>query len=108
MAVDQGYALAQNNLALCYQHGLGVPHDRSLAYALLRTASDKGQENAKRNVTALVGIMTPAEFAAAHSFYCEFKDKERLDRVSAVLEDATVIMFERGDGTREQIEDSSQ
>ncbi len=42
LAADQGVASAQNNLALLYIKGEGVPQDNELATMWLRAAADQG------------------------------------------------------------------
>ena len=41
-AADQGYAIAQYNLGLCFDNGIGVAVDKAAAARLWRLASDQG------------------------------------------------------------------
>ena len=49
----QGYAAAQCNLAVCYQHGDGVEHDMKRAVELFQSAAAQGNAQAQHNLDAL-------------------------------------------------------
>jgi TPR repeat protein len=50
MAAEQGYALAQLELAICYINGEGVPENRSLGLEWLRKATEHGVVEAQREL----------------------------------------------------------
>jgi localization factor PodJL len=67
-AAEQGYAKAQNNLGVMYEHGRGVPQDSiqahlwyNLAAASLPPGSDR--EKAVRNRDGIAARLTPAQIA---------------------------------------------
>ena len=53
LAADQGYANAQSNLGLCYQHGTGVNKDEKEAVRLYKLAADQGYAQAISNLKTL-------------------------------------------------------
>jgi len=50
LAVDQGHAIAQNNLAVCYSDGKGVAKDDKEALRLYNLSADQGYWGAFRNL----------------------------------------------------------
>jgi len=59
-AADQNYALAQSNLGLLYQNGLGVPLNYAEAYKWFTLAAN-GRTSSRRALEALTQIMTKAQ-----------------------------------------------
>jgi TPR repeat protein len=56
MSSDQGYAIAQNNLGVCYYYGEGgLVKDLVQAKRLFRLAADQGHESAKITLSTLTG-----------------------------------------------------
>lgn len=49
-AAEIGYAPAQNKIAVCYAHGLGVPKDSDEAIKWFRKAAEQGCAEAQRNL----------------------------------------------------------
>lgn len=47
LAAEQGYAPAQNNLAVCYSTGAGVPKDQAKAIAWIRKSAEQGYARAQ-------------------------------------------------------------
>ena len=50
LAADQGYAMAQYNLGVCYKRGEGVPQDYAQAVKYYRLAADQGYADAQYNL----------------------------------------------------------
>ena len=53
LAADQGNAVAQYNLGICYEFGKGVAKDLDEAIRLYRLAAEQGHENAKKALRRL-------------------------------------------------------
>jgi uncharacterized protein len=64
-AAEQGFAMAQNNLALMYYNGQGTPQDYKLAHMWFNLAAANGHEPAAKNRDIVAKNMTPADIAAA-------------------------------------------
>ena len=60
-----GYAPAQNNLAIAYHKGAGVPRDLVEAYKWAVLATARAYQPALDNREAIAGEMTPSQIAAA-------------------------------------------
>jgi TPR repeat protein len=60
-----GYAPAQNNLAVAYYNGAGVPKDLVQAYKWADLATARAYEPARDNREAIAGEMTPSQLAEA-------------------------------------------
>ena len=52
-AAEKGNATAQNNLALLYEHGKGVPKNHKKAIELLYCAIENGSSSAEGNLKAI-------------------------------------------------------
>jgi len=50
LSAEQGYANAQNNLAVCYASGGGVEKDMKEAIRLFRLSADQGYARAQNNL----------------------------------------------------------
>jgi len=74
-AADQGNALGQHGLGLCYKNGQGVRRDMLQAYGWFQLASDQGDEEAKEKAAALVALISPSELETAQRLYRELKDR---------------------------------
>jgi TPR repeat protein len=76
-AADQGFAAAQNNLALLYEDGEGVPKDASLAAEWYRKAADQGDAAAQYNLALLYanGNGVPKDASVAAEWYLKASDQ---------------------------------
>jgi hypothetical protein len=52
-AAEQGNALAQHNLGLCYKYGRGTEKDIDKAIEWITKAAEKGNEKARASLLAL-------------------------------------------------------
>jgi len=66
LAADQGYAVAQYNLAIGYANGMGVPQDSTKAAQWYHLASDRGYGPAADDLTAVEATMTSEQIAEAN------------------------------------------
>ena len=74
-AVEQNYALAQNNLGVCFYNGDGVAADWVEAYKWRLLAAGQGDEYAKKNMTVLESKLTPEQIAEGQKRAREFKPR---------------------------------
>lgn len=76
-AANQKYPKAQNNLARCYESGLGVPVDKEKAAMLYIEAAEAGNEIAKHNHARILefGIGVPQNENAAAMIYKKLAEK---------------------------------
>jgi S1-C subfamily serine protease len=74
-AAEQGNAVAQRGLGLCYDVGQGVPQDYIEAYKWLNLAAVQGDEDARTSREALSSVMTPDQIAEAQRLAREFKPR---------------------------------
>ena len=76
-AADQGYALAQANLALLYMIGQGVPGDYVQAYKWIslaaRALEGSDRDKAIKARDDVAARMTPAQIAEAQNLASEWK-----------------------------------
>lgn len=93
LAVDQGYARAQNNLGYCYQEGIGVCRDAEEAIRLYRRAADQGYARAHSNLAYCYakGIGVKRDNAKAIAMYKAAADlreqAEEKKSLSHIIED---------------------
>ena len=73
---EQGDASAQNNLAVCYHEGQGVPKDEVEAYAWHKLAARTSEEGAKHR-DALAETLSPKQVA---------EGKKRTEELRAQIE----------------------
>ena len=71
LAADQGFAMAQYNLGICYYNGQGVPEDDGMAAKYYRLAADQGYAKAQYNLGACYywGQGVPQDYAQAVKYY---------------------------------------
>ena len=71
LAADQGYAMAQYNLGVCYKRGEGVPQDYGMAVKYYRLAADQGFAKAQYNLGLCYywGQGVPQDYAQAVKYY---------------------------------------
>jgi uncharacterized protein len=71
LAADQGDALAQNNLASLYEHGLGVPTNFTRAAELYRKSADQGFAKAQTSLGRMydLGLGVATNAVEANSWY---------------------------------------
>ena len=74
-AAEQNYALAQNNLGVCFYNGDGVAKDWVEAYKWLLLPARQGNEDAKKNMTVLESKLTPEQIAEGQKRAREFKPR---------------------------------
>src|SRR5262249_36761294 len=79
LAADQGHAIAQSMLGSMYNIGLGVPHDRVLAYMWTSLAEAQGDQKAAKRLKDMAAKMTPTQIAKAQKMAREWRAKY-LDR----------------------------
>ena len=81
-AAEQGYARAQNTLALMYADGRGVPQDDMQAYIWfsLSASRSSGEErdNAARNRDRIANLLTPDQIAEAQRLTREWDEAHPL------------------------------
>jgi hypothetical protein len=53
IAAEQGHAIAQNNLGMCYSYGNGVTQDYTKAVRWFRLAAEQGDADAQELVNEL-------------------------------------------------------
>jgi len=68
---DQGDAVAQNNLGVMYDQGLGVPQDAVEAVRWYRLAAEQGDAGAQNNLGVMYkkGLGVPQNYGAAVRWY---------------------------------------
>jgi len=84
LAADQGYANAQDNLGVMYDHGRGVTSNRVIAYALFSLSASKAlsnSSNAARNRSILELSMSPKEINVAQDLMRELEKPGNLLKV---------------------------
>ena len=71
LAADQGFAMAQYNLGVCYKRGEGVPQDDGMAVKYYRLAADQGYAPAQSNLGVCYkrGEGVPQDYAQAVKYY---------------------------------------
>lgn len=76
-AADQGYAEAQNNLAVSYRNGQGVPQDYGEAIKWYRKAADQGLAGAQHGLGAMYanGQGVPKDYAEAVKWFRKAADQ---------------------------------
>jgi len=74
-AADQGDVKAQYNLGLSYGKGKGVEQNTVTAYAWWNIAATNGHQDAKKGLSQLAKIMTPAQIAKAVELVKEIVEK---------------------------------
>ena len=74
---EQGDALAQSNLGVMYEFGLGVPRNFVLAYLWFSLAAAQGDAVAQQNRDFTAGQMAPEQIAEAHSMATEWMAKHQ-------------------------------
>jgi len=74
-AAEQNYALAQNNLGVCFYNGDGVAADWVEAYKWRLLAAGQGDEYAKKNMTVLESKLTPEQIAEGQKRARDFKPR---------------------------------
>ena len=52
---NKGCALAQNNLGVCYENGIGVAEDKRKAFEWYRKAAEQGHVDAQYNLGVCYG-----------------------------------------------------
>ena len=67
MSADQGLALAQFNLGVMYDNGIGVSQNKKEAYVWLSVAKSNGHEGAEANLDILTKEMTREQIAEGMS-----------------------------------------
>ena len=65
LAANQGYALAQNNLAMMYENGTGILQNNVVAHMWYNLASANGFEIAGIRRDEIAAKMTPADVSEA-------------------------------------------
>lgn len=93
-AAEQGSALAQNNIGVMYQNGLGVPKDFGQAVALYRKAAEKGLAPAQSALGFMYenGLGVPKDLNEAVTWYRKAADQgfalaqNKLQQLSAARE----------------------
>ena len=79
-AAEQGYALAQYNLAVMYDNGNGVPQDDTTAYMWVNLAAATGSEKYAKGRETLAKRMTKEQIAEGQKLTREWvarKAKEK-------------------------------
>ena len=71
MLAEQGYAKAQNNLALLYANGEGVPQDHAEAVKWYRKAAEQGYSVAQYALGFMYGkgVGVPQDYIQAHMWF---------------------------------------
>lgn len=72
LAVNQGYALAQNNLGVMYAKGQGVPQDYVQASMWFNLSMALGNQTAATYRYRAAALMTPAQIAEAEKLAREW------------------------------------
>ena len=79
-AAEQGYAKAQNNLAVLYAMGQGVPQDYKQAHAWFSVAAANGYSNATKGRDMAAAELTPAgkeeAQALASQYFEQYQPKQ--------------------------------
>ena len=75
LAAEQGFASAQSNLGVMYDHGQGVPKDYVLAHMWMNLAAAKGVKEAVEGRDLLEKSMTLDELAEAQRLAREWQAK---------------------------------
>ena len=97
-AADQGYASAQNNLALMYRDGLGVTQSYEKAMDWFQKAADQGYASAQNNLAGMYrdGLGVPISFENSIAWYQKAADQgnataqKRLDNFYVIINDALI------------------
>ena len=77
LSAEQGYAIAQYNLAVIYYDGRGVPKDYVLAHMWLNLAGSNGDKLAiKKRKILEEEIMTPSQIEKAQELARNWKPKK--------------------------------
>lgn len=74
---EQGVALAQHNLGVMYQQGLGVTQDLIEAYKWHNIALANGMEKSRDIMDLIVKLMTPIQIESARKLAREWMDKHQ-------------------------------
>ena len=74
---EQGDTIAQSNLGVMYEFGLGVPRDFVQAYLWFGLAVAQGNAVAQQNRDITAGQMAPEQIAEAQRMTCEWLVKYR-------------------------------
>jgi len=74
-AAEQYHAKAQSNLGYCYYNGQGVAKDYVEAYRWMLLAAAQGEEDAKKGVNTLEGVMTREQIAEGQKLARDFKSR---------------------------------
>ncbi len=74
---EQGDALAQSNLGVMYEFGLGVPRSFVQAYPWFSLAVAQGDAVAQQNRDITAGQMAPEQIAEAHTMATEWMAKHQ-------------------------------
>ena len=67
LAAEQEYAVAQDNLALQYRAGDGVPKDLVLSYMWSSISLALGREEAQENLDAVSDLMSAGQITTAQN-----------------------------------------
>ena len=92
-AAEQGFADAQCNLGLMYDHGRGVPQNDTTAVKWYEKAAEQGYAGAQCNLGTMYarGLGVPQSLVKARDFFQMAVDngyeaaRENLDRANAML-----------------------
>ena len=74
---EQGDAIAQSNLGVMYEFGLGVPQDYVQAHMWFELAAEQGSKKAQKNRDTAASQMTPAQIAEAQRLAREWMEKHQ-------------------------------
>ena len=75
LAANQGLAIAQSNLGLCYALGMGVPQDKAEAIRWYRLAANKGHAPAQYNLGIQCIQETPPNYSRAIPYFRQAADQ---------------------------------
>lgn len=93
LSAQKNYDLAQFNLALMYETGNGVNHDKKKAIALYRSAMSQGLKEAQFNLAELLSHGTKEEFGEAKKLFKSLADQ---DDVEAQISLGIILREEKG------------
>ena len=95
LAADQGNVLAQSNLGLMYQSGLGVPQNDTEASKWYRLAADQGNAYAQSNLGFMYhnGQGVPQDYVQASKWY-----RLAADQGNAYAQGGLGVMYAKGEG----------
>ena len=74
---EQGDAIAQSNLGVMYEFGLGVPQDYVQAHMWFDLAAEQGSKKAQKNRDTAASQMTPDQIAEAQRLAREWMAKHQ-------------------------------